>query len=298
MKKSCSICKKVFKTDEYFWFDDTIDKYFCYDCRKYLNKNHYIMSVKLKKNGNLKIINCAEYAAGPISSDDWIIYDFYEFYKNHTFCPHAKDDFYNHVPVFSQNKRFFCLKCYEDLEDQQGECVVYLGENKVRSLHYGFFPYSNIKFSFSTKKIKEDLFNVTVEINNFKKSDIYDLDINLFSVSKDFEVFQDEIEYFKEIPALLANLIIFKKFHLNILNSKKEFKKEFNIEIFNNQTLKTFDLAFNNNLLTKVDAKINDFDVKKVKELISNLPLVLYIVVSFKTNYGVYQSHIEKIILD
>lgn len=300
MKKiCCSVCKKVFETDEYFLFDDTSEEYFCYDCRKYLNKNHNPIYAKLKENGNLKIIKCTEYAAGPISSDEWIIYDFDEFYKNHTFCPHAKDDFYNHVPVFSQNKRFFCLKCYEYLEDQHGECVVYLGDNKVRSLHYGFFPYSNIEFNFLTKKLNSEKFYITISVNNLKSSDIQDLDFYLFSFSKDLEVYEDEIEWFSEIPKNLANLIIFKEFHLNILNSNKEFKKDFNIEIPNNLSLNAFDLAFKNNLLTEDDVKLNkNYGIKEFKKLISVMPLALYIVISFKTNYEVSQTHIEKIIVE
>ena len=293
---NCSICNKLFKKDEYFWFDDTSEEYFCYDCRKHLNRNHNPMLVKNRENGNLKLIDSTEYAAGPISTKEWNVYDFDEFFSDHTYCPHAKEDLYNHVPVFSQDEKFYCSKCYTYLKEKYGECVVYLGENKIRSLHYGFFPYSNIEFSFSINKIKEDKFNIDVNIKNLKSSDITDLNIYLISLSKDLEVYEDEIEYFLEVPEYLDNLTIFKKFHLNVLNSKGELKKDFIIEIPSNQSIRTFELGLKNNLLTREDLLPDNFyGIKEIKKLVSDLPMDLYIVISFKTNYEVYQSHIEKV---
>lgn len=300
MKKiSCSVCNKLFEKEEYFWFDDTTEKYFCNDCRENLNNNHNLLFVKINEDGFLKVIRVAEYAAGPISTKEWIVYDFDEFYTNHSFCPHAKEDFYNSIPVFCQNKKFYCSKCYENLKDKHGECIVYLGNNKIRSLHYGLFPYSNIKFNFLVTKIQEDKFKINVNINNLKSSNLYELNIYLFSFSNGLKVYEDEIEYFSEVPEYLANLIIFKEEILSILNSNDEYKSDFVFEIPKNNSVKTFELALKNKLLTDEDLKVNNFyGIKEIKKLNSNLPLDVFIIVSFKVNYGIYQNHIEKISIE
>lgn len=258
---------------------------------------HNLVYGKLDFNGNFIVIPLAAYAAGPISNE-WAILDLDDILENSKFCRHGKEDFFNHIPIFIQDNTIFCSKCYEKLEDKMGECLVLLENNRVRQLYPFTYEYSNVIFNLSCNIFDEDSFKLNVSIKNLKRSKLHDLKITIFSFENSLDLNDDDIGWMFENPINAANLIIFKEYGLGDINPYDTLENEAVVRIPNKNEIKTFDLAFKNNLLDEDNLKLNEyFGIDEIKTLYADFPLNIYIIVFFKNNYGVYQYHEEKLVL-
>ena len=258
---------------------------------------HNLVYGKFDSKGNFIIIPMAVYGAGPVSNE-WYIVGLDDFLENSKFCEHGKRDLFNHIPIFKQNNTIFCSKCYEKIECKEGECFVLLENNKVRDLYPYSYEYSNVDFNLSCEIFNENSFKLTICIENLKKSPLSDLNITLFSFDSSLDLDEEDISWMFENPVNEANLIIYEEYNISHIKPKNRFEKEIFIRIPKKNEIKTFDLALKNNLLDADTLKFNNyFDIDEIKNLSVDFPLNIYILISFKNHYGVYQYYEKKIIL-
>ncbi len=289
----CANCKNLINPGDYVWYDDTEDNYYDYECFNKLNFKNNLVCGKIIHDDKFKMIPLVAYGSG-CGSSEWVIYHVNDILDNKIFCSHSKEDFYNHIPVFMQDNKFFCLDCYLNLDCKEAQSLVLLEDNiSVRELYPYLYGCSNMNFDFSIDNRGSEKFDLNIKFENLKSVPIFNLNLRIFAFSNEISVDEDLI-WALESPINEAHLIFYENFELGSLDKKDFLEESFTLN-FPKKSLKHFDLALKKGLMNKSTLELNNyFDISESKILNVNLS-ELNVVVSFETHYGVFQSYERKI---
>lgn len=280
----CDSCNHEFEDGEILWYCENCEEYLDEDCvSKHIN--HDIFPLKYVNN-EFNLIRMTAYGGG-FGSYEWSLFNKEEFLKDKKLaCKHVLDEFNNHKPVINMYEDgLYCCDCfnktYENLMDNDkfGNPFVLLEDNQnVRHLYYDLYETRHLKYFITCPETssKGENIKIKVDIKNLRKTNIKDVNFNLFGFSEPKPEVEDENLLFY-LESLDYKQIIFENEVIPEIKAQSTENLEFNIHIPKDNEIKINDI-------TKKQGYWYEIEEKPLP--VFN-PLILYFTIFFKNEYGI-----------